>query len=44
VSPFKAYIVEVPDADDNLVERFRGGNVPGGTDASEIEDLLTNSA
>jgi hypothetical protein len=44
VSPFKAYIVEVPDADDNTVDRFRGGNVPGGTDASEIEDLLTNSA
>jgi hypothetical protein len=42
VSPFDAYVVEVPDADDDLVDRFRGGNVPGGTDASEIEDLLNN--
>jgi len=42
VSPFKAYIVEVPDADDDLVDRFRGGNIPGGTDASEVEALLKN--
>jgi hypothetical protein len=35
-SPFSAYVVEVPANE----TRFKGGNVPGGTDASEIDKLL----
>jgi hypothetical protein len=36
VSPFSAYVIEVPSNE----TRFKGGNIPGGTDASEIVDLL----
>jgi hypothetical protein len=36
VSPFSAYVIEVPSNE----TRFKGGNIPGGTDASEIDALL----